>query len=226
MPRRSFPSSHNLWQRHETLYVGLFYMALQRLSENICDTNDEDMISERLCPILNTLCYEESQIHQSEIRTPDWEKPNQPVSDSELKGGKIRKRPDFTCKLTNRFAACAEEYEIQFHIECKRLGRPSSSRWILNENYVTDGINRFDCASHEYGKRAASGMMIGYIISMSHETIQDEVNTHQKRHCPDNPEIVFLFDKKNVQQCHQELKRKNVKPDKFKLIHLWVDLRS
>jgi hypothetical protein len=226
MARYSIPSSPNLWQRHETLYVGLLFMALQRLSENACDTSHEDFISERLCPILSTLCYEESQTHQCEIRTPDWEKPIQPVTDNELKGGKIRKRPDFTCKLTNQFAACAEEYEIQFHIECKRLGLPTSINWKLNKKYVTNGIKRFDCASHEYGKRAASGMMIGYIISMSHEKIQDEVNTHQKLHCPYNPEIAFAFTDKKVQQCHQELKRENVKPDKFKLINLWVDLRN
>jgi len=225
MARRSIPSAPMLWQRHETLYVGLFYLALQKLSKNKFKTSNEDMISERLCPILHALCYEESQRQQCDIPPPHWEKPIQPVNESELKGGKIRKRPDFTCNLYNHFAS-ADEFEISFHIECKRLGVPSSSRWILNENYVTKGIKRFDCSSHEYGKRAYSGMMIGYIISMSHDIIQDEINTHQKLHCPDNPKIVFVIDDKNVQQCHQGLKRKNVKPDKFKLIHLWVDLRS
>jgi len=226
MARRSIPSVLKLWQRHESLYVGLFFMALQRLSENTCDTSHEDMISERLCPILNTLCYEESQIHQYEIRTPDWEKPIQPVIDSELKGGKVRKRPDFTCKLTNPFAVCADEHEIPFHVECKRLGAPSSVNWKLNENYITNGIKRFDCTSYEYGKRGNSGMMISYIISMSPENINIEVNDYQKHHCPHNPEIVFQFTERNIQQCRQELNRKNVKPDKFILIHIWVDLRN
>ncbi|MFZ3116385.1 MAG: hypothetical protein WA133_07260 [Syntrophales bacterium] len=226
MARRSIPSFLTLWQRHETLYIGLFSMALHRLSENTCHTSNEDMISERLCPILNTLCYEESQSHKHEIRTPDWEKPIQPVTEDELKGGKIRKRPDFTCKLTNTFAACADEHEIPFHVECKRLGAPSSANWKLNENYVTEGIMRFDCISHEYGKRAISGMMIGYIISMSPENIKQEVNSYQKHHCPNNPEIVFGFNKRNIQQSRQDLNRKNVKPDKFMLTHLWVDLRN
>jgi hypothetical protein len=226
MARQSIPSSPMLWQRHETLYVGLFYAALQKLSEKKFGTSNEDMISERLCPIFHTLCYEESRRQQCEIHPPCWEKPIQPVNKNELKGGKKRKRPDFTCTLYDYSASCADEFAISFHVECKRLGVPSSSRWILNENYVTEGIKRFDCSSHEYGKRAASGMMIGYIISMSHEKIQDEVNTHQTLHCPDNPRIAFLFDNKSVQRCHQDLKRKNVKPDEFKLIHLWVDLRS
>lgn len=226
MARRSIPPFSSLWQQHETIYVGLFYMALQRLFEDSYDISSENAISERLCLILNSLCFEKSQSLQREIRTPDWEKPIQPVSESELKGGRSSKRPDFTCKRTNPFANCADEHEISFHVECKLLGNPSSINWKLNKNYVTEGIRRFDCSSHEYGKRAASGMMIGYIISMSHEKIQNEVNIHQRLHCPDNPPIAFLFDDKNVQQCYQYLKRKNVKPNEFKLIHLWVDLRN
>lgn len=226
MARRSIPSFSSLWQQHERLYIGLFYMALQRLSEDTCDTTNEDIISEQLCPVLNNVCFEESQNNNCEIRTPDWEKPVQPVTVSELKGGKVRKRPDFTCKLTNPFAARAEEHEIPFHVECKRLGNPTSIGWKLNENYVTNGIKRFDCASHEYGKRASSGIMIGYIISMSPMKILNEVNGHQKKHCPHNPMLAFKFGKKNVRQCFQKLNRKNVKPDKFKLFHLWVDLRT
>lgn len=186
----------------------------------------EDTISEHLCIVLNAICFKESRKNNCEIRTPDWEKPIQPVTDSELKGGRARKRPDFTCKLTNPFAASADEHEISFHVECKRLGAPTSASWILNENYVTNGIKRFDCRLHEYGKRASSGMMVGYIINMSPEKILDEVNTHQKQHCSYNPAIEIDFVKGNVQQYRQKLNRKNLKPELFKLIHLWADLRS
>jgi len=79
---------------------------------------------------------------------------------------------------------------------------------------------------HEYGKRASSGMMVGYIISMSPEIILDEVNTHQKQHCTDNPAIEFEVCQKNIQQYRQKLNRKNLKPEIFELVHLWVDLRS
>ncbi|MEW6662087.1 MAG: hypothetical protein ACOY9Y_09030 [Bacillota bacterium] len=226
MARHDVPSFSSLWQKHETLYIGIFIMALQRLSEEKCDITNENTISEHLCIVLNAVCFEESRNNNCEIRTPDWEKPIQPVTDSELKGGKARKRPDFTCKLTNPFAACADEHEIPFHVECKRLGSPTSANWILNENYVTDGIKRFDCRLHEYGKRASSGMMVGYIISMSPEKILDEVNTHQKQHCSCNPAIQFEFVQGNVQQYRQKLSRKNLKPEAFILIHLWVDLRS
>jgi hypothetical protein len=225
MARHAIPPFSSLWQKHETLYIGIFIIALQRLSDDQCDTSDEDMISERLCPILNTVCFEESQKNNCEIRTPDWEKSIQPITYSELKGGKVRKRPDFTCKLTNPFALCADEYEIPYHVECKRLGFPTSTSWILNENYVNNGIERFDSRSHEYGKRATSGMMVGYIISMSPEVILDEVNTHQKKHCSVNPAVEFERVKNKVQQYRQKLNRENLKPEIFKLVHLWVDLR-
>lgn len=226
MARHTVPSFSSLWKKHETLYIGIFIIALQRLSDDKASTTDEDSISERLCPILNTVCFEESRSKNCEIRTPDWEKPIQPVINSELKGGKLRKRPDFTCKLTNPFAACSNEHEILFHVECKRLGSPTSPGWILNENYIINGIKRFDCTRHEYGKRAPSGMMVGYIINMSSEKILDEVNTYQKKHCSGNPDVKFEFVQKNVQQYRQRLKRKNLKPEIFQLVHLWVDLRS
>lgn len=225
MARRNVPPFARLWQKYETRYTGIFIMALQRLSEDKCDMTDENTISKHLCLVLRAVCFEESRKNNYEIRTPDWEKPIPPVTDSELKGGKVG-RPDFTCKLINELATCPEEYEISFHIECKRLGSPTSANWILNENYVTNGIKRFDCGLHEYGKRASSGMMVGYIISMSPEKILDEVNTHQRQHCHYNPAIEFEFAKGNVQQYRQKLNRKNLQPEVFKLIHLWVDLRS
>jgi len=226
MARHSLPSFSNLWQKHKNLYIGIFIIALQRLSNGKADTTNEDMISERLCIILNEVCFEESKKNNYEIRTPDWEKPIQPVTDSELKGGQVRYRPDFTCKLSNPFAVSSDEHEISLHVECKRLGSPTSASWILNENYVVNGIKRFDCTTHEYGKRAFSGMMIGYIISMSHKEILDEVNINQKKHCSDNPPIKLKSIKTNVHQYIQQLSRKNLKPKMFDLVHLWVDLRE
>lgn len=226
MARHEIPSFYSLWQNHENLYIGIFIIALQKLSDIKCNINDEDVISERLRRILNTVCFEESRKNNFEIRNPDWEKPIQPKTDMELKGGKIRKRPDFTCEFINSFAICADEREIPFHIECKRLGNPTSTSWILNENYVINGIKRFDCMGYEYGKRAFSGMMIGYIISMSPEAILDEVNAYQKQHCSDNPTIELELAEKKVQLYRQKLRRRNLKPDMFKLSHLWVDLRK
>jgi hypothetical protein len=226
MARHGIPSFSSLWQRHEDLYVRIFIIALKRMSDDGCEVTKEDLISDLLCPFLHAVCFEESKSNDNfEIRVPDWEKSIQAVNKSELKGGK-GKRPDFTCKLTNTLANCADDYEIPFHVECKLLGSPTSPRWILNKNYVTEGIKRFDSRSHEYGKRASSGMMLGYVISMTPEKILEEINSHQKKHFSDNPAIEFECVRENIQQYGQKLERKNLEPRKFKLIHLWVDLRK
>ncbi len=226
MSRRNIPSFSDIWQKHETIYINIFIMALQRLSKAKCDLSNEDTISEKLCVFLSVICFEESKKNNCEIRTPDWEKPIQPVTEEELKGGKVRARPDFTCKFVNPFTDYAEEYEISLHIECKRLGYPTSKNWILNKNYVIDGIMRFDCKTHEYGKRALSGIMIGYIISMSAEDIFEEVNNYQNRHCNNNPALeIHLVDDK-VYRYQQVLNRSNLMPVIFKLNHLWVDLNT
>lgn len=226
MARRfsSLPSFALIWRKHETLYLAVFSQALVRLAEKKHPMDKEDMISEQLCLILNVVCFEESQKRNYEIRTPDWEKPIPPVVDNELKGGK-GKRPDFTCKCYNPFASCSEEYEIALHVECKLLGNPSSNTWILNKNYTTEGIKRFDDKSHEYGKRAPSGLMIGYIISMEPKQIVYEVNNFQQKQFPNNKKLSFQFNNPPVFREKQNLKRKNVNPEVFHLIHLWVDLR-
>lgn len=205
-----------LWMEHEKLYCSIFYEALQQLEINEEQCKNEDAISEALCPVLREVCFR----HERDVKTPDWEKPNQPVSTNELKGGKTRKRPDFTCNFLNSLAASPETYEIPFHIECKRLGETVGS-WNLNKNYVGNGVNRFDCKTHEYGKRAPAGMMIGYVVNMERTAILEAVN----KHMPDEHELNFKFTQKVV-SCEQNSNRKHVKPSEFKIIHLWADLRN
>lgn len=206
-----------LWVAHEKLYYSIFYEALQQLKINEEQRKDEDAISEALCPILQKICFE----HTQDVRTPGWENPNQPANTDELKGGKIRTRPDFKCILLNSLAPSPEMYEIPFHVECKRLGKTKGSP-RLNRNYVTNGIKRFDCRYHEYGKRAPSGMMLGYMVNMEQTAILDAVNKQLYNYLP---ELNFSFNQKVV-SCEQKFIRKKVAPEKFKIVHLWSDLRS
>lgn len=226
MARHRLSSFADLWQHHESLYLEVFSKALLKRVLKGEVSGNEDAISESLCVDLNEVCFEISKKRSIEVRNPTWEGPAQPVINNELKGGKIRKRPDFTCKCLNRFASSAEEHEISLHVECKQLGKPTSSSWVLNENYVTKGIRRFDTADHEYGKRAPSGLMIGYLVSMTPETILDEVNSHQMRHLSDNPKLVFEFDDGRLFESRQMLTRKHVLPVRFDLIHIWADMRG
>jgi hypothetical protein len=159
-----------LWKRHENLYFGIFTDALRRLEINDNQRRDEDAISEALCPILRQICFE----HPNKPALPQWEGPIQPASNNELKGGKIRKRPDFTCSVVNPFAQTPDMYEIPMHIECKRLGATVNS-WNLNQNYVQNGVVRFDCLIHGYGKRAPSGMNTIISLVPSIKTYQPEI---------------------------------------------------
>jgi hypothetical protein len=226
MARRPLSPFVTLWNRHILLNVEVFSTALQELSESASISGDEDAISEILCPILNRVCFNFGKSRNLELQTPYWEAPIQPVTGDELKGGKIKKRPDFTCKCINPWAASPEKYEISLHIECKLLGNPTSATWILNKNYVKNGIKRFDSKIHEYGKRADSGVMIGYIIDMTPQEIESEVNDYQKKHAPEYKKIKFFFDTTTLFRTTQDIKRKNVMPVRFELIHLWVDLRN
>ena len=226
MARRQLSPFETLWKRHILLYSEVFFAALQKLAKMDSISGDEDAISEILSLILNRVCFNFNKTRNQEVRTPYWEAPAQPVIEDELKGGKIRKRPDFTCKCINPRADSPEKHEISLHVECKRLGNPTSATWILNENYVKNGIKRFDSKIHGYSKRANSGMMIGYIISMTPEEIESEVNCYQKKHEPEYTEIKFFFDTTTLFKTSQDINRKNVMPARFELVHFWVDLRN
>lgn len=149
MARHPLPEFTILWKRHESLYLMIFSTALNELADARRLSGDEDAVSEKLCPILRSVCFNVARSQNREIRTPSWEPPIPPVTEDELKGGKIRKRPDFTCSCYNSFAGSAEEHEIPFHVECKLLGSLTSPSWILNRNYVNYGIKRFDSTEHE-----------------------------------------------------------------------------
>ncbi len=207
----------SLWQKHESLYVSVFLEALTALRITNAQRNDEDAISEALCPVLRQVCFQ----NKTDVALPRWEDPIQPSTAKELTGGKKQKIPDFTCALINPFAKSAEMYEIPFHVECKRLGSRTGS-WNLNKNYVTNGVCRFGTRTHEYGKRAVSGMMIGYIINMDRETILLDVNSHLLRQ---GFSTLFFDDQEESVTCEQRMNRNQVKPAEFKLIHLWADLR-
>jgi hypothetical protein len=226
MARRLFPSFIELWNKHVLLYSEVFSLALQELSELTSLTGDEAAISERLYLVLNRVCFALSKSRNLELSPPCPDTPIKPVIENELKGGKTSKRPDFSCNIINPTAISADEHKISLHVECKLLGAPRSTTWILNRNYVSNGIKRFDSIEHEYGKRAPSGMMIGYIISMPPEKIETDVNEYQRRYLPAYSKIHFAFNTASLFKTKQDIARKNVMPPKFELLHFWVDLRD
>ncbi len=214
-----------LWSQHESLYRHIFVEALVRLAAELRILGDENDVSKHLATILVAVCQKNAKARNEEIRTPLYELPQQPVNIDETQEDFIRKKPDFTCNRINLQAKSLPEYEIPFHVECKLLGKPTSSTWILNRNYVTNGIARFDLQSHKYGNWASSGLMIGYIVSMTPGEIQTQVNSHIEKKLPGVPRLEFKLSGVPLRSKHR-FERKHVTPTPFTLFHLWVDLRS
>jgi len=213
-----------VWRRHESLYSDLFVCSLLMLSQYKGLTGKEDDVSIILWGCLERTCKRYARDKNQEIACPKFQVPVQSVSMAKRTSANALKKPDFTCFKYNPLTAS----EVALHIECKLLGKPkpSSPSWKFNENYVIKGIKRFDLHTHQYGINATCGMMIGYIISMTPKKIEAEVNDYQKKHLSNNTKIKFLFDTTTLFKTRQDIKRENVMPSRFELIHLWVDLRN
>ncbi len=220
------PEFHEIWLKHEDMYLRVFWLSLRNLAGRKRLVGDENKINELLYTITRKVCFEIEKKENWEIAYPCYELPKQPANERELTGGNKGKRPDFSCKFKNSFAESAEDGEIFFYVECKLIGKAESSN-PLNKKYVAEGIKRFVSKTHEYGKRAPSGLMIGYMINMTPQTIQDDINTHIRKVLRGNPEIGFAFsDNEVISKTEQKLIRSEVLPKNFKLLHLWVDLRK
>ncbi|MCL1874354.1 MAG: hypothetical protein FWF85_09610 [Clostridiales bacterium] len=55
MPRQALPLESELWKKHESIYIEVFSLALQILASSPCDISNENIISEALCPILESV---------------------------------------------------------------------------------------------------------------------------------------------------------------------------
>jgi len=213
-----------VWRRHVSLYSDLFVCSLLMLSQCERLTGNEDNVSIILWGCLKRTCTRHAKEKNQEIACPKFQVPVQSVSMAKKTSANALKKPDFTCFKYNPLTAS----EVALHIECKLLGKPkpSSPSWKFNENYVKKGIKRFDSHTHQYGINATCGMMIGYIIGMTPQEIESEVNDYQKKHASEYAGIKFFFNTTTLFKTRQHIKRKNVMPARFELIHLWVDLRN
>ena len=95
-----------------------------------------------------------------------YEANNQPDADDSIRAKREYKRPDFQWGICDTNETNPERMDKFYTLEAKRLGSPSSSQWILNKNYILNGINRFILVEWGYGKSVSSGAMIGYIQNM------------------------------------------------------------
>lgn len=214
------PRGNQLWKKHVEMYVEVFRQALIALSKIKQAGKSEPAISCRLNKLVRRKCFESGK----ELVFPIYEVPifaDLSDDDSKLKEAG---RPDFTCRLKDKTATSCSNSELDFHIECKCLGRPKSSSWIFNENYVNHGIMRFDQDDKRYGENVPNGMMIGYILSMCTDDICKEVNEELKKTKRKYSSLCFQSSSGLLKETSQQLVREIVSPANFAILHLWIVL--
>lgn len=138
-----------------------------------------------------------------------------------------RKKPDFYWAMIDpvRLLSDPEGSELQFVIECKRLGKVRHRK--LNEQYVTDGMRRFMTLEHSYGIGVDSGLMVGYVQNTVFGDILDEVNG--AANALSIPSLVLSptgWKEAGTSRLDHTQKLSRPFPiATFQLIHFWLDLR-
>jgi len=220
-------SGCQIWWDHERRVLGVVKWALDLLrTEDDLDL-DENKLNRRLLRCIRTANFQLNKRGEGIGYPVIYEANNQPDADDEQRAKRESKRPDFQWGLTDQSEEDPLRQDKYFVIECKRLGEPVRKFWVFNKNYVEEGILRFVCAKHGYGKSAPSGAMVGYIRSMLSADILSEVNGHATT--AGLPLVILSTDGwvgKGVSRLEQKLDRSKVPPTPFSLRHLWVDLRQ
>lgn len=221
-------SKLNLWKRHEERVCEVLAYALVLLQKRTNLIQDEDELNREL-----HFCLREANAYFSKqdrgVDTPFvYEARNQPSYHHNTKHSREDKRPDFQSGYVDHSERDPYKQDKFFCIECKRLGEPSSSNWILNENYIKNGIARFFDEGHGYGIEVESGAMVGYVESSDFDIIFQEVNNNLIKLLPELTEINFESSAWSSSECnvlvHTFDRTFPISP--FLLNHFWIDLRG
>lgn len=214
-----------VWDDFEQRVVEVFSLGLAALVTKERLPSQEDFLSQEL----HRCCREANHRLRKEGRGVEYilaQVTNQPSPDDEYRASRLQKRPDFACGYhddslpEDRF-----EYADYFYtVECKRLGSPSSSSWVLNRNYVEHGVKRFEDPEWGYAQGASSGLMVGFMQNMEPDSILVEVNGHLTTF----PSISLTsgsWTPKALTVLDAHTFDRRFLPSPFQLRHFWVDLR-
>jgi len=198
--------------------------ALSILQCETCLRKDEQSLNRTLY-----FCFRQAT-HKLELNhhLPTPEGKNPPNPDDEERAVRENKIPDFYWHFSDHTELNPRHCERRFVLECKRLGKPPSPRWILNKNYVEDGIRRFMTEEHGYGMGDESGAMIGYVQNTEFDAVFCEVNATIDEM---NREPVTTLQPPTegwkvdgISYLDHTLER-SFPQTPFHLCHLWADLR-
>jgi hypothetical protein len=216
-----------IWERHEQRVVDLLRAALVILRGKTNLPQSEILLNRELY-----FCLLEANRNLWNLGLGGFDHPpiseshNPPDPDDEKRASRENKIPDFNWGYIDHLEPEPRRSARYYVIECKRLGKPPRTDWILTKNYVLNGIFRFITEEHSYAKGEKSGAMVGYVQSMELDDILDEINAtcisqtippiDPPRDGWQNGGISFLR--------HQVARTFAVSP--FKLTHFWIDVRK
>lgn len=220
-PRTLRRLANELWATREAKCLSIIERALLMLRE-------ADNLAEAEVELNRQLYFKlliaSQELYPDDLIAPIQECNNQPDYDDEARAKREQKRPDFQWIYRDRYEPDPKRSSKQFVVECKRLGKPPRSDWILNVNYTENGIRRFRDSEWAYAKQAPSGAMLGYWQSMEGEDVLREVNEGCRRRSIPDLVLVGPLSSKGISKFEHELVRPfQISP--FKLRHLWIDLR-
>lgn len=225
MPRPRL-SAAITWQRFEEAVLAVFREALSRLARRAELPRAEELINLQLYWIAREVHLELLESATGSIPFSIlFDSTSQPEPDDVARASRLRKRPDFNCVVTNPQARSHLTSQVNYYLECKRLGEAEGT-WVLNENYSEHGMNRFVHVDWQYAKGCLSGTMVGYIQNMDPNAILTEVNAYARtRRLPSLIQAAADWAVRDVTQLYSTSLTRTFQPNVFSLGHLWVDIR-
>src|SRR5262245_23021067 len=213
--------SRELWAGRETKCLTIIARALQLLREDGVLPSAEVDLNRRFyfCLLAAT-----RELYPNDEIAPIAECNNQPDPDDESRARREQKRPDFQWVYLDRYQPDPLRSSRQFVVEGKRLGISPRPDWILNLNYINNGVDRFRDPQWAYGKRAGSGAMIGYCQSMAPGEILSDINAECGRRSFPNLRLVGEWGIGATSRLEHAFVR-TFEMSPFTLHHFWVDLR-
>ncbi|HYT44579.1 MAG TPA: hypothetical protein VEP90_19770 [Methylomirabilota bacterium] len=210
------------WKHFKEHISILISEALLILRDKTDLPEDEKLLNRKLHS-----CFAEANYKLGLDYMPAFDAKNSPDPHDKQKAKREDNIPDLSWNIINH-ADNPEHCNRNFALECKRLGQPTSRSWILNEQYVKEGILRFLLDKEGYGKGCESGAMVGYVQNMAFDDILQEINTHINLRGVSVP----LLTKPTTDWQHQGVSCfdhalvRSFAPSLFSLKHFWVDLRD
>lgn len=163
------------WEKFEDSIFDVIKLAIEILNQKEALPVHEDHINRIFYGCLVEANFQLQKVNMGRESPPIYESCNQPYYNDDERAKREDKRPDFQWSITDVSETDPKKSSKQFVLECKRLGN-SKGKWILNSNYINNGIKRFISIDHGYGRGVKSSAMLGYIQSMEIADILDEIN--------------------------------------------------